>query len=99
MPNAPGRQLACLRCRTPMAVVLEKKAEVDGCGTCAGVWYDDGELTRVLGASYNHAAILANMQPARSAFQCPCCAKALTRLEFVGRGLLIELESCPGCKG
>jgi membrane associated rhomboid family serine protease/Zn-finger nucleic acid-binding protein len=99
MPNAPDRQLACLRCRTPMEVVLEKKVEIDRCGTCAGTWYDDGELTRALGSSYNHAAILANMQPAASALKCPCCAGAMARLEFIGRGLLIELENCPGCKG
>lgn len=99
MPNATGRRLACLTCRTPMEVVLEKKVEIDRCGTCAGAWYDDGELTRVLGASYNHAAILANMQPAASALKCPCCAGAMARLEFVGRGLLIQLENCPGCKG
>jgi len=43
--------LLCPRDAQPLTAVIHRGVEVDVCGTCGGIWFDNGELQKILAQS------------------------------------------------
>lgn len=72
-----------------------RPAAVDYCQACQGIWFDDGELSSVLGVPARNLSAPANARP--SALQCPRCEKPLVLFSYPGTVVLID--ACRTCRG
>ena len=95
--------MECPECPTLLAPVHLGAMEIDQCSTCHGIWFDEGELEKLM----NHE-ILSRLLPAGAApaagkrgvrRPCPRCAdEKMEEVEVQGAaGLFIDI--CPTCKG
>jgi Zn-finger nucleic acid-binding protein len=48
--------LLCPKDGQPLAAVIHRGIEIDVCGTCGGIWFDNGELQKILAQSTEPAA-------------------------------------------
>jgi Zn-finger nucleic acid-binding protein len=48
--------LLCPRDSQPLTAVIHRGIEVDVCGTCGGIWFDNGELQKILAQSTDPAS-------------------------------------------
>jgi Zn-finger nucleic acid-binding protein len=92
--------MECPHCDAPMDT-FELGVVIDVCPTCAGIWFDPGEVeqyvSRVAEDQEPEGAGLAGFVPASSsAVACPRCGKASLQLGTV-RGL--EVGRCTECGG
>ena len=81
--------IACPCCETWMQPYFSRSVELDQCGSCGGVWFDGGELERVVG----HALVVQCTQLQYR--KCPRCDQKMKR-GVLGK---ITVESCDGCRG
>lgn len=47
--------LLCPRDAQPLTAVIHRGIEVDVCGTCGGIWFDNGELQKIVAQSSDPA--------------------------------------------
>jgi len=80
-------------------------AQVDGCGGCGGVWFDNAELGTVANASSTDLLALEyqflpaiDALPRQSKMVCPNCSVAMFEFEFP-HSPGVRLDACPECKG
>ena len=90
----------CPRCT---GVVLQRgkvrgtEVEIDSCPYCHGYWFDEGELTAVLGPR----ATLTNGIPAHAKdgqLECPRCARGVLSW-FCFPGTTVVVDGCRTCGG
>jgi Zn-finger nucleic acid-binding protein len=48
--------MICPTCKNPMIVVEYQQIELDYCGSCRGVWFDNGELELLLSKAMKNGA-------------------------------------------
>lgn len=87
----------CPKCALPL---VEKRFKgrstaVDYCQGCQGIWFDDGELSSVIGVPARNLSAPANARP--SALQCPRCAKPLVLFPYPGT--MVVIDGCRACRG
>jgi Zn-finger nucleic acid-binding protein len=87
----------CPKCAVPL---VEKRfkgrpSPVDYCQKCQGIWFDDAELSSIIGVPARNLSPPANARP--SPLQCPRCAKPLTLHPYPGT--MTVIDACRTCRG
>lgn len=87
----------CPRCALPLVQkrFKERPTDVDCCQRCQGIWFDDAELSSVLGVPARNLIAPANARP--SALQCPRCARPLVMFPYPGT--MTVIDGCRTCRG
>lgn len=87
----------CPKCALPLVQkrFKERPTDVDYCEKCRGIWFDDGELSTIIGVPARNLGAPANARP--SALRCPRCAKPLVLFPYPGTMTLIN--GCRTCRG
>ena len=95
--------MRCPKCRTDMEQVMIDDTEIDRCLTCHGLWFDDGELSKV--RTREAAAVLdigdvktGKKQNEIEHYRCPRCAGPMNRLVDPEQ-THIWFEQCDSCGG
>jgi Zn-finger nucleic acid-binding protein len=85
----PDHPILCPCCESPMTPQLLDLTRIDHCDSCGGLWFDGGELEKVIGSP-----LLA-----RGSFpqyrHCPHCQRPMKRV-MVGK---VGIERCASCGG
>ena len=96
-----------IRCPRCSEVLVRRRAgavELDGCTTCGGSFFDQGELTNLVKDPALLASVDAIFRPTREALApkrsdtCPRCTTAMTPFEQPSMPG-IQLDACRTCKG
>ena len=87
----------CPKCALPL---VEKQFRgrptvVDYCQKCQGIWFDDAELSSIIGVPARNLSAPANARP--STLQCPRCAKPLVLFPYPGT--MTVIDGCRTCRG
>ena len=95
--------MRCPKCRTDMEQVMIDDTEIDRCLTCHGLWFDDGELSKL--RTREAAAVLdigdvktGKKQNEIEHYRCPRCAGPMNRLVDPEQ-THIWFEQCDSCGG
>lgn len=90
----------CPRCKKTLSPVMIGKVELDVCRSCQGLWFDRGELGKVLeeeGAIRGTAADAAwkgkppeGETPGARELSCPRCGGLLARYGYGGSKILVD---------
>lgn len=77
--------MKCIKCEGDLVLVRVGDVEVDQCDTCNGIWFDSGELAKLVGAK--------NVEALRT--------RAVAEKDAEKRRKVDDLKraSCPRCKG
>lgn len=97
----------CPACRRKLRAMSVDEVSVDVCeGGCAGVWFDNYELSKVdeaheaageaLLSVARDSAVLVDQKRRR---ECPRCAGQVMMRHFVSVKQKIEVDECPACGG
>lgn len=97
----------CPDCQSPLQPQTFQGIELDICESCAGIWFDMGELRRLM-RSEQHALIKAedrvkptgapHPQQSGSTRLCPCCRLPLELYRYM-HASFIWLDGCERCSG
>ena len=95
--------MRCPKCRADMDQVMVDDTEVDRCSNCHGLWFDEGELSKMRN---KEAAAALDIGDARTGkthnkiedYRCPRCAGAMNRLVDPEQPH-IWFERCDDCRG
>ncbi len=97
----------CPNCRSPLKAETFEGIELDICETCAGIWFDMGELRRLMG-SEQHALIKTEdrvkpsgkppMERSDAPRLCPCCRQPMEPYRYM-HASFIWLDGCQRCSG
>jgi len=93
--------MLCPACREVMIVVEQDKIELDHCTSCAGVWFDAGELELMLerkgldrGAlSLAKIADLPDAETAEKKRRCPVCGRKMKKTH-IGQEPEVLIDVC-----
>lgn len=93
--------MLCPACREVMIVVEQDKIELDHCTSCAGVWFDAGELELMLermgldrGAlSLARAADLPEAKSGEKKRRCPVCGRKMKKTH-IGQEPKVLIDVC-----
>jgi serine/threonine protein kinase len=102
-PAELGYSSRCPSCTGhPLVPVTLGSVEVDTCGNCRGVWFDQGEVAQVAGESLGvgqHAALASQLgrRVESTEMICPACEEPLATYVFEEHKL--EVELCELCGG
>ena len=88
--------LQCPNDGHPLTAVIHRGVEVDVCGSCGGVWFDHGELAKVLARSANPAARPGNATTGSHAHAAASAVDALSAADLAGAALGAVLEFLGG---
>ena len=95
--------MRCPKCRSDMEQVMIDGTEIDRCLDCRGLWFDEGELSKV--KNKEAAAILdigdvktGKKQNEIEHYRCPRCAGPMNRLVDPEQ-THIWFEQCDSCNG
>src|SRR5437016_4634835 len=96
----------CPDCRKPLRTENHFGVNLDVCPLCAGIWFDEGELGRVLhGGSAALVDLDEELVPEihhkpelESRRECPVCRQPLSRYHYLYSSP-IELDACAACNG
>lgn len=98
--------LNCPKCGDAMRNLTIGQVIIDQCPSCSGIWFDEGELQRVLAAGGRKTLKqLSTENPANpdldvKAATCPrqTCTDAMIRVANPGNAELF-IDACPNCGG
>ncbi len=91
--------MRCPHCSTPLSRLTIGTLELDECPACLGMWFDRGELQRLLAAEaaralpQRYAPRAGNGPEVAAAAACPRCFGALRASEEA------EVRACVSCRG
>ena len=95
--------MRCPKCRSDMDQIMIDGTEIDRCSTCHGLWFDDGELSKL--RNKEAAAVLdigdvktGKKQNEIEHYRCPRCAGPMNRLVDPEQ-THIWFEQCASCNG
>ena len=95
--------MRCPKCRSDMEQIMIDGTEVDRCTSCHGLWFDDGELSKL--RNKEAAAVLdigdiktGKQQNTIEHYRCPRCAGPMHRLVDPEQ-THIWFEQCGSCRG
>jgi Zn-finger nucleic acid-binding protein/predicted MFS family arabinose efflux permease len=95
--------MRCPKCRSDMEQITIEGTEVDRCSSCHGLWFDDGELSKL---SHKEAAAILDIGDIKTGkeqnkiedYRCPRCAGQMNRL-VDPKQTHIWFEQCDSCRG
>jgi len=90
--------MLCPRCRTIQ--IVEKHSEKHGlkldlCPQCRGIWFDKGELERMLAVAVKK--LKAPISADTRGLECPKCGGALYNFDYPGTKIAVDM--CKKCGG
>ncbi|MCW5933462.1 MAG: zf-TFIIB domain-containing protein [Fimbriimonadia bacterium] len=97
----------CPKCNGAMIEQNVDHVAIDVCSLCAGIWFDDEELTQLMSKGHEMVAkIDQRYRPAQEGGEaqpfgqllCPSCRDPLERYNYLYT-TPIELDTCPKCNG
>lgn len=92
----PDRE--CPRCRGPLKSGQFGPLELDICQPCGWVWFDAGELNRIIAAGPQVVRRLEERLQFQAQSVCPICRSALKNIEFPSLPGVV-LDTCGFCEG
>jgi len=93
--------MMCPKCSRPTLNELNtgEGVSVDFCGDCKGVWFERGELGRMVELSKDIPNLEDSLQRAQDTdFHCPRCRQALKEIQYAPMNNL-KVDYCRGCQG
>ena len=95
--------MRCPKCRADMEQIMIDDTEVDRCSTCRGLWFDDGELSKLRNKAAAASLDIGDVKTGKKQneiehYRCPRCAGAMNRL-FDPEQPHIWFEQCDSCRG
>lgn len=95
--------MRCPKCRSDMQAIDVDGVEVDRCTICQGLWFDRGEVERVIEARAAASldigdAAVGKVQNDIDQYRCPRCGGPMARLVDAGQPH-IWFEKCGACHG
>jgi Zn-finger nucleic acid-binding protein len=101
--------MKCLKCEGDLVLVRVGEVEVDQCDTCHGIWFDSGELAKLVGKR-DVEALRSRAEAARDAEQkrraddekraaCPRCKGEGKLVQVASLTSDIHIDTCAVCGG
>ena len=95
--------MRCPKCRSDMQQIITDDIEVDRCSTCHGLWFDDGELSKLRNKEAAAALDIGDVVTGKKQneiehYRCPRCAGPMNRLVDPEQ-THIWFEQCDSCRG
>ncbi len=88
--------MLCLSCGAGMSKQVVGDVAVDSCPSCAGTWFDGGEIVEAYGLGWIDRGLRGKASAGRAGGRaCPRDRGSLGLLYVEG----IEVDVCPGCHG
>ncbi len=70
---------------------------IDVCPECRGVYYDNGELKKILAGAIDPETVLERLPFEITTLECPCCARTMDRVGAKKGMFKYEMHVCRGC--
>ena len=95
--------MRCPKCRSDMEQVMIDGTEIDRCMSCHGLWFDDGELSKMRTKEAAAALDIGDVKTGKQQnkvenYRCPRCAGEMNRLVDPEQ-THIWFEQCDSCRG
>jgi PAT family beta-lactamase induction signal transducer AmpG len=95
--------MRCPKCRSDLQQIMIDGTEVDRCSTCHGLWFDDGELSKLRNKDAAAALDIGDVTTGKEQnkienYRCPRCAGPMHRLVDPEQPH-IWFEQCGSCRG
>jgi Zn-finger nucleic acid-binding protein len=95
--------MRCPKCRSDMEQIEIDGTEIDRCSSCHGLWFDDGELSKVRNKEAAAAIDIGDVAIGKAQnkienYRCPRCAGTMNRLVDAEQPH-IWFEQCDSCHG
>jgi hypothetical protein len=94
--------MRCVKCSGELRRVEIDEVVVDQCDACDGIWFDSGELERVLGMK-SVSALHSPARPSRAddekRARCPRCPSEGLLVPVASMTSDIHVDTCPLCGG
>jgi PAT family beta-lactamase induction signal transducer AmpG len=95
--------MRCPKCRSDMDQIVIDGTEVDRCSSCHGLWFDDGELSKLCNKEAAAVLDIGDIKTGKKHnkiehYRCPRCAGAMNRLVDPEQ-THIWFEQCDACRG
>jgi PAT family beta-lactamase induction signal transducer AmpG len=95
--------MRCPKCRAEMEQIMIDDTEVDRCTDCHGLWFDDGELSKLRSKEAAAALDIGDIKTGKEHnkienYRCPRCAGPMNRLVDPEQ-THIWFEQCESCNG
>ena len=94
----------CPKCqKTALTRTTESGVELDYCTDCGGIWFDKGELQKVIDEriELTFDTVRSSETPMTMDYKtalCPVCGQVLSKIPDT-KAVGIILDQCPSCKG
>ena len=89
--------MVCPVCKESMIALELHEIEIDYCGSCEGIWLDDGELEALLEDSETKEKLLDTFtivkHPGEKSHRCPVCRKRMQKV-LVGDHEKVMIDQC-----
>ncbi len=95
--------MRCPKCRSDMQQIVIDGTEVDRCSNCHGLWFDDGELSKLGNKEAAAALDIGDIKTGKKQnkiehYRCPRCAGPMNRLVDPAQ-THVWFEQCDSCQG
>jgi len=95
--------MRCPKCRSDMQQIMIDDMEIDRCSSCHGLWFDDGELSKLRNKEAAAALDIGDVVTGKKQneiehYRCPRCAGQMNRL-VDPQQTHIWFEQCDSCRG
>ena len=95
--------MRCPKCRSDMDMIDVDGTAIDRCSSCHGIWFDAGEIERLLSKKTAVAIDIGDpesgkVQNSIDRYGCPRCGGDMIRL-VDAKQTHIWYEACPECSG
>ncbi len=102
--------MKCVRCQQQLSRVVYEEVEIDKCVSCGGIWLDDGELAKIVGATieiFSQSLITKTLNTVSkgvpqsekdSVERCPKCSQEMKALNYAYQSGVV-IDSCPNSHG
>jgi Zn-finger nucleic acid-binding protein len=94
--------MKCVKCNGALQKANIGGVEVDQCGKCSGIWFDIGELEKVLASQDVQdlkAAVDSGKAQDEQRAACPVCGGAGKMVQVVSRNHDVHIDTCSVCYG
>ena len=94
--------MKCIKCEGELVLVREGDVEVDQCDTCGGIWFDSGELAKIVGQKDVEALrskAEANREADSKRATCPRCKGEGKLVPIASLTSDIHIDTCAVCGG
>jgi hypothetical protein len=96
------RAMKCIKCEGTLRLVRIDEIEVDQCDTCGGIWFDSGELAKIVGRKDVDALrtkARASKADDQKRASCPRCRGEGKLVQIRSLTSDIHIDTCAVCGG